>query len=93
MIIAILRGHKADLWRSIRKKAKEGKREWHAQGHPNDKIWCPCWTTKLTRAEDLLLDRMHKLFYGKDWYIVDPLGWDQVNYILYDDLRYKVWTL
>lgn len=85
--------HKASLWRSIRKKAKEGKCEWHAQGYPNDMIWSPCWTTHLTRPEYWLLHLLHDKLYGEDWYVVDSLGWEQVNYILFNNIKYRVIAL
>lgn len=79
------------LWESIIKKAMHGFYEYtvHVKKYP-DEI-CPPWIGEtLTDDELKLLYKLHNMFYEKGWYIVDPIGPSQVQYIMYEDVKDKV---
>ena len=88
--ILILSCRERKYWHSIKQKAKEGYNEWYHSKYNSDDYYCPPWTKDLTRAEDFVLRRLHDKVYGKNWYIEDPLGWTQCNYIMYRDLKWRV---
>ena len=88
--IIILNHRLRKIWKNIEQKSKEGYNEWYHSKYNSDKYFCPPWTKRLTRAEDFVLRRIHEKIYGSHWFIVDSLGWTQCNYIMYDDLKYRV---
>lgn len=79
-----------DLWYSIKVKAINGYKE-YIEKYPSsaDNIMPP-WINDITNDELTLLDNIHTYFYGDDWYITDPIGCAQVNYIMYDDIKNRV---
>lgn len=77
-------------WHIIGERMRAGEREWHEQGFPNSKILSPCWCTPMLKSEKLLLKKIHEHFYGNNWYIADPLGETQIAYIMYEDIKNRV---
>lgn len=54
----------------------------------------PYWTgyppaLECNEREEKIITFFHKLFYGKDWYCVDPLGHTQILYIMWEDLPFS----
>lgn len=48
---------------------------------------CAPWIDDLTKSEIEILDIIHAIFYGEDWYIVDPISGSQCNYVLWQDIK------
>ena len=86
----VMSSRERKLWKSIEQKAKEGYDEWYHSKYNSEDYYCPPWTKPLTRAEELVLNHIHKKIYGSHWYITDPLGWTQCNYISYEDCKNRV---
>ena len=78
------------IWASIDLKAREGYAEWYHSKYNSDKYFCPPWTKPLTKAEEFVLNHIHKKIYGSKWYIVDSLGWTQCNFIIYERIKNRV---
>jgi len=76
------------LWESIKVKAKLGYDDWFAKTKGDD--LCGPWIKDYTQEENDLLDKIHKYFYGDDWYVVMPISGAQVNYIKYVEIKNKV---
>ena len=90
--VYILQPDEIITWHLIKERMYAGEREWKAEGNPKNGIWKPCWCTPMLNSEKLLLKKIHKHFYG-DWYCVDPLGETQIWYIMYDDIKNKVYEV
>ena len=78
------------VWKGIKKAAKEGYAEWYNSQYNDDRYLCPPWTKPLTRAEYFVLHHIHDKIYGSRWYVVDPLGYYQISWIMYNDIRHRV---
>ena len=76
------------LWESLKVKAKLGYNEWLARTKGDD--LCGPWIKDYTQEENDLLDKIHKYFYGDDWYVVMPISGAQVNYIMFNDIMDKI---
>jgi hypothetical protein len=76
------------LWDSLIQKAQLGYDEWLNVTKGND--FCGPWIKNYTEDENNLLDKIHKYFYGDDWYVSMPISGAQVNYIMLQDLKDKV---
>lgn len=54
-----------------------------------------CWNTYPPSLEDVSekekfwIKRLHKLFYGSNWYVEDPLSGSQVMYIQFKDIPFS----
>ena len=77
------------IWNSIVIKANNGYTEFCNQYDDTDICVCP-WTQELSTEEYKLLNKIHEKCIGEGWYIIDPLGVSQINYIMYDDVKDKV---
>lgn len=76
------------LLESINVKAKLGYDEWYECTKGDD--LCGPWIKDYTEEENDLLDKIHKYFYGDNWYVVMPISGAQVNYVKYEDIKNKV---
>lgn len=76
------------LWTSLQVKAKNGYKEWYDKTLGDD--LCGPWIKDYTEEEDKLLDKIHKYFYGENWYVVMPISGAQVNFVKYYDIKDKV---
>jgi len=78
------------LWNSLTNKAYQAYTE-HVMRYPKwyDNI-CPPGILNYTSEENNLLEKIHKYFYGDDWYISMPISGAQVNYIMWEDVKDKV---
>lgn len=77
----VLIGFENILWRSICNKALTG----YAKSLSMYKSNAIPWIENPTNDEKVLITKIHKYYYGKDWYIADSLGVDQVLYIMVID--------
>lgn len=78
------------LWDIIVKKMVDGYHEYEEHMKDNQySLICP-WSKPLESNEYNLLDKIHKKYYGEDWYIVDPISGTQASYIMYEDIKDKV---
>lgn len=75
-------------WLSIKQKVKEGYKEWSSMTHGDDH--CGPWIKNITHGEKVLIDKIHKKYYGDDWVINDPIGVNQVYYVKYTEIKNKV---
>lgn len=58
---------------------------------PDEWPWMPQWLT-CTEKQRKRIHWWHRLFYGKNWYVVDPLGCDQIDLIMLEGLPlYRFW--
>lgn len=69
---------------NIEKKAQAGLKACKIQ-YPDG--GCTPWIDDLTKSEIEILDIIHAIFYGEDWYIVDPISSAQCNYVLWEDIK------
>ena len=76
------------VWESIEKKAEIGFDEWFDRTNGDD--ICGPWIKDISKEEVALIDKIHELYYGKDWRISIPISTSQVCYVMYEDIRYKV---
>ena len=83
-----LESHERQLWDNLIYKANKGYVEWFVQTQGND--MCGPWILDYTPEENDLLEKIHRYFYGDDWYIAMPISGAQVNYVMYDDVKDKV---
>ena len=78
------------IWKGVKKAAEEGYNEWYNSEY-NDPYWlCVPWTTPMTKAENFVLRHIHEKIYGEDWCVADPLGYCQVSWIMYNNIRNRV---
>lgn len=77
------------LWNSILEKAKYSKKEWP---FPSNQYYCTPWINNINNEESQLLDKIHDMFYGKNYFIVDPVSGKQAHFIWFDDIKNKVET-
>lgn len=83
-----LEPNERSLWNSLIYKANKGYCEWWRKTKGDD--LCGPWIMDYTPEENNLLEKIHRYFYGNDWYIVMPISGAQVNYVMYDDVKDKV---
>lgn len=76
------------LYDSLQQKAKTGYDEWFEKTKGND--LCGPWIKDYAKEENDFLDKVHKYFYGDDWYVSMPISCAQVNYIMFEDIKDKV---
>lgn len=86
----VLTDEDAILWEQIERKALFGYHEWYSQ-YAYSTTMCPPWTQPLTKQEDELLHKVYSLL-KPDGYIVDPLGYYQISFIMYNEVKEKVKT-
>lgn len=79
------------LWESIKQKANNGYSEFcdECKKDPNYMSW-PWMSPKLTVEERALVDKIHAVYFGKDYYLTDPIGASQGDWAFYDDIKDKV---
>ena len=77
-----------ELYNSILIKDAMGYGEWNAETHGDD--ICGHWIKDITEEEMALLDKIHKHFFGKDWWIAVPISNAQVYAVMLDDIKDKV---
>lgn len=77
-----------ELYESILNKDVIGYVEWYEQTKGND--ICGHWIKDITKKEIALLDKIHKHFYGEDWWISIPITNAQVCAVMLDDIKDKV---
>lgn len=78
------------IWHSISQKARDGYLEWIENREDRNREIYPCYTQMLQPCETELLKKIHDRYFGKDFYIAFPLGPNQVNWIMYQDICDKV---
>lgn len=78
------------IWHSISQKARDGYLEWIENRENRNRVIYPCYTQMLQPCEIELLKKIHERYFGKDFYIAFPLGQNQVNWIMYQDICHKV---
>ena len=78
------------IWQRICDAYDHGWMEWlgYMQLPENRNYLCQPWM-KLTEEETDLLDKIHEKIHP-GWYCVDSLGCDQINAIMFDNLKKKV---
>ena len=74
------------IWDNICDKAKQGYND--CLNLYEGEFWAP-YTKELNNEEIDLLNRIHEKYYGSNWYVVDPLGANQVHYIMYNDTYFE----
>lgn len=77
-----------EVYNSILNKDAMGYGEWYAKTHGDD--ICGHWIKDITIEEIKLLDKIHKHFYGEDWWISTPISTAQVCAVMLEDIRDKV---
>lgn len=75
------------LWESIVNKAELGYNEWYEKTKGDD--MCGPWINT-TKEENDLLDKIHKYYYGDNWWVSFPISTAQVNFIIYEDIKNKI---
>lgn len=83
-----LNDNEKKLWCSIISKANVGYKEWFEHTHGDD--LCGPWIKDCTEEEEELIEKIHEYFYGEDWYVVMPLSYAQINYVMYYDIKDKL---
>ena len=78
------------LWESLCNKAYNAYTEYRKKYPTWETNLCPPGILDYTPEEDELLDKIHKYFYGDDWYTSISMCGAQVNYIKWVDVRNKV---
>ena len=76
------------IYNYILNKDAIGYGEWYEQTKGDD--ICGHWIKDITKEEIALLDKIHKYFYGEDWYVALPLTTSQVCAVMLDDIKDKV---
>ena len=76
------------IYNSILYKDAVGYGEWYKKTKGDD--ICGHWIKDITKEEIALLDKIHKHFYGEDWYVVLPLTTSQVCAVMLHDIKDKV---
>ena len=84
----LLEDNEREIWQNIIAKANKGYNEWYNETHGND--LCGPWIVDIKPEEIALLDKIHEMFYGKDWYVVMSLPESQCCYVEYEDIKNKV---
>ena len=77
-----------ELYNSILNKDAMGYGEWYFKTHGDD--ICGHWIKDITEEEMALLDKIHKHFFGEDWWIAIPMSNAQVYAVILDDIKDKV---
>lgn len=89
-VVYVLSEEERVLWNSIEDKRKVSALQYKLNGDHNRDTMVAPYIDGLTQDEHTLLKRIHDRYYGKDWYVADPLGGGQVDYIIYDDIKHRV---
>ena len=76
------------LWSNIMNKADAGYKEWCEQTKGDD--MCGPWIKDYSKEEGNLIDKIHKYFYGEDWYITMPISAAQCYFQMYYDIMNKL---
>ena len=86
-----LTDEETQLWESIKQKANNGYSEFceECKKDSNYMSW-PWMSPKLTVEERALVDKIHAVYFGKDYYLTDPIGASQADWTFYDDIKDKV---
>jgi hypothetical protein len=84
----VLSHNEISTWKNIERKAKQGWQEWFDKTKGDD--LCGPWISNIEPNEVNLIDKIHKIFYGDDWYVVMPLHTSQVCYVQYMQIKDKV---
>ena len=76
------------IYNSILYKDAVGHVEWYKKTKGDD--ICGHWIKDITKEEIALLDKIHKHFYGEDWWISIPITNSQVCAVMLSDIKDKV---
>ena len=78
------------LWDSLCQKACNAYTEYRKKYPTCETNICPPGILDYTQEENDLLEKIHKYFYGDDWYISISISSAQVNYVMWVDVRNKI---
>lgn len=79
------------LWESIKQKANNGYNEFCEECKKDPDYWSWPWMSpNLTTEERALVDKIHAVYFGKDYYLTDPIGVAQGDWAFYDDIKDKI---
>lgn len=79
------------LWEIIKQKANNGYSEFCEECKKDPDYWSWPWMSpKLTVEERALVNKIHAVYFGKDYYLTDPIGVAQGDWAFYDDIKDKV---
>ena len=79
------------LWESIKQKANKGYNEFCDECIKDPNYWgWPWMSPNLTVEERSLVNKIHAIYFGKDYYLTDPIGVAQADWQFYDDIKDKV---
>lgn len=76
------------IWERIVEKEKIGYQEWLEQTKGDD--MCGHWIKDITPEEVALIDKIHKKYYGDNWWIAVPISTSQVCAVEYWDIKDKI---
>ena len=80
-----------ELWKSIEEKAKQGLNEFLKECEEKHSYWGWPWVSpELTKEEQDFLNKIHEKYYGKDYYITDPISQKQCDYSWYIDIKDRI---
>ena len=77
-----------EVYNSIICKDAIGYCEWYRKTKGDD--ICGHWIKDITTEEVSLLDKIHKHFYGEDWWISVPISTSQVCAVMLENIKDKV---
>lgn len=83
-----LTNYEKPIWDSIKRKSEIGYKEWLEKTKGDD--ICGPWIKDITEEEVKLIDKIHKHFFGEDWWIAVPISTAQVCSVKYDNIKDKV---
>lgn len=79
------------LWESIKQKANNGYSEFCDECKKDPDYWgWPWMSPNLTVEEKALVNKIHVIYFGKDYYLTDPIGVAQSDWAFYDDIKIKI---
>ena len=79
------------LWVSIEQKAIKGYNEFCDECRKDPDYWgWPWMSPNLTHEERALVDKIHAVYFGKDYYLTSPISVAQGDWAFYDDIKNKV---
>ena len=79
------------LWANIEQKATKGYNEFCDECRKDPDYWgWPWMSPNLTVEERALVDKIHAIYFGKDYYLTDPISVAQGDWAFYDDIKNKV---
>jgi hypothetical protein len=79
------------LWENIKQKALKGYNEFCDECEKDPDYWSWPWMSpNLTHEERELVNKIHAIYFGKNYYLTDPIGVAQGDWAFYDDIKEKV---